>query len=72
MCRAGFSKDCPKTFSMTIWWDRPIPERQAATGGRLHGQRLGGQHHRVPGVGGHHRGAEADARAPPARWRPAR
>ncbi len=59
MCRAGFSKDWPKTFSMTNWWERPITEGQSPAGGRLHGQCLGGQHDRVAGVGRHDRGPEA-------------
>ncbi len=25
MCRAGFSKDWPNTFSITSWWERPMP-----------------------------------------------
>ena len=26
MCRAGLSNDWPNTFSMTTWWERPIPK----------------------------------------------
>ena len=25
MWRAGLSNESPKTFSITIWWDSPIP-----------------------------------------------
>ena len=40
----------------------PDAEEKAVVGRRLHGQGLLGEHHRVPGVDGHHAGTQADAR----------
>ena len=60
--RTGLSNDRPHMLSTTIWWDRPMPRHSRPPRGGLHRQRLLGQHHRVPRVRRHHRGAQLDAR----------
>ena len=62
MWRTGFSNDSPNMPSMTIWCESPMPSTKPPAARGLRGQRLVRQHHRVARVGGHHAGAELDAR----------